>query len=47
MRDALAGQIQKDAIAAYIADITAKATITRSETVIDPALIKDLTLLDK
>ena len=47
VRDALAGQIQKDAIAALIADITAKATITRTETVIDPALIKDLTLLNE
>ncbi len=47
VRDALAGQVQKDAIAAFIADVTAKATITRTETVIDPALIKDLTLLDE
>ena len=43
----LAAQVQKDAVAAFIADITGKATVTRSETVIDPALIKDLTLLDK
>jgi len=47
VRDALAGQVQKDAIAAFIADVAAKATITRTETVIDPALIKDLTLLDE
>ena len=47
VRDVLASQIQKDAVAAFIADVTAKATITRTETVIDPALIKDLTLLDK
>ena len=47
VHDELAAQVQKDATAAVIADITAKATVTRSETVIDPALIKDLTLLDK
>lgn len=47
VHDELAAQVQKDAVAAFIADITGKATVTRSETVIDPALIKDLTLLDK
>ena len=47
VHDELAAQLQKGAIAAVIADVTAKATVTRSETVIDPALIKDLTLLDK
>ena len=47
VHDALAADIQKEAIAGYIKAITDKATITRSETVIDPSLIKDLTLLDK
>lgn len=47
LHDELAAQIQKDAIAAFIKAITDKATIIRSETVIDPALITDLTLLDK
>jgi hypothetical protein len=47
LHDELAAQIQKDAIAAFITAVTDKATITRSKTVIDPALIKDLTLLNK
>ncbi|MEO6299046.1 MAG: peptidylprolyl isomerase, partial [Paracoccaceae bacterium] len=47
VHDELAAQIQKDAVAAFIKDVTAKATITRSDTVIDPALVKDIGLLDK
>ena len=47
VHDELAAQIQKDAIAAFIKTVTDKATITRAETLIDPAVIKDLTLLDK
>ncbi len=47
IHDELAAQIQKDAIAAFIKTTTDKATITRADTVIDPALIKDIGLLDK
>lgn len=47
VHDELAAQIQKDAIAAFIKGVTDKATVTRSDTVIDPALIKDIGLLDK
>ena len=46
LRDELAGQIEQEAIAAHIATLTAAATITRPGAEgIDPALIKDLTLL--
>lgn len=47
VRDELAAQLQKDAIAAFIKSVTDKTDIKREETTIDPALIKDLTLLDK
>ena len=47
VHDELAAQIQKDAIAAFIKSVTDKATVTRSDAVIDPALIKDIGLLDK
>jgi peptidyl-prolyl cis-trans isomerase C len=47
VRDELAAEVQKSAVAAFIAEVTAKAEITRSEAAVDPALIKDLTLLDK
>ena len=47
VHDALAAQIQKDAVSAFIQQITDKAKVTRNETGIDPALIKDLTLLVK
>ena len=47
VHDELAATIQKDAIAAFIKTVTDKTTITRADTVIDPALIKDMALLDK
>ena len=47
VHDELAQQVQKDAIAAFIKSVTDKVKVTRSETVVDPALIKDATLLDK
>ena len=47
VRDELAAGLQKDAMAAFIKSVTDKATVTRSESEVDPALIKDLTLLDK
>ena len=47
VHDELAAQIQKDAIAAFIKATTDKATITRADTAIDPALIKNIGLLDK
>ena len=47
VHDDLAQQVQKAAVEAFIADVTAKATITRSDVVIDPALMKDLTLVLK
>ena len=47
VHDALAAGVQKAAIATFIKSVTDKADIKRAETTIDPALIKDLTLLDK
>ena len=47
VHDDLAQEVQKAAVEAFIADVTAKATITRSDVVIDPALMKDLTLVLK
>lgn len=47
VHDQIAQEVQKAAIDAFIASITDKATITHSDEGIDPALIKDLTLLDK
>jgi len=47
VHDELAAGVQKEAIAAFIKSVTDKADIKREETTIDPALIKDLTLLDK
>ena len=47
VHDELAQQVQKDAIAAFIKSVTDKVKVTHSETVVDPALIKDATLLDK
>ena len=47
VHDELGADLQKDAIAAFIQSVTDKAEITRSETEVDPALIRDLTLLDK
>ena len=40
-------QIQADAIKAYLKDLTDKSTITRTSDGIDPAQMKDTTLLDK
>ena len=47
VHDELGADLQKDAIAAFIQSVTDKAEITRSETEVDPALIRALTLLDK
>jgi peptidyl-prolyl cis-trans isomerase C len=48
VHDQLAADVQKAAIEAYIKSVTDKATVTRADTTgIDPAVIKDLTLLDK
>jgi peptidyl-prolyl cis-trans isomerase C len=47
VHDELATQIQKDAIAAFIKGVTDKATISRSDVVIDPAVIQNIGLLDK
>ena len=47
VRDDIGAELQKAAIAAFIKTVTDAAQITRTETVIDPAAIKDLTLLDK
>lgn len=48
VRDQLAGEVQKEAITTLIKSVSDKATITRADTAgIDPAVIKDLTLLDK
>lgn len=47
VHDELGADLQKDAIAAFIKSVTDKAKISRSEAEVDPALIRDLTLLDK
>lgn len=48
VHDQIAQDVQKAAIADFIKSVTDKATITRADTTgIDPAVIKDLTLLDK
>lgn len=47
VQDQIAQEVQKAAIEAFIKTSTDKATITRSIEGIDPALIKDVTLLDK
>ena len=47
VHDALAADIQKAAIAAFIKDVTDKAKVTRTDIVVDPAMMKDVTLLDK
>ena len=47
VQDQIAKEVQKAAVEAFIKTTTDKATITRSLEGIDPALIKDLTLLDK
>ena len=48
VHDQIAADVQKAAITDFIKSVTDKATITRADTAgIDPALIKDTTLLDK
>ena len=47
VHDEIGAELQKAAIAAFIKAVTDKAEITRSETEIDPALIRDLTLLTR
>jgi len=47
VHDEIGAELQKAAIAAFIKSVTESAQITRTETTIDPAVIKDLTLLDK
>lgn len=45
MRDELAAEIERKAVDAHIADLTAKAEITRPGEGIDPATLRDLSLL--
>ena len=47
MKLQLSNQIEADAIKAYLKDLTAKATITRTADGVDPAAMKDASLLDK
>ena len=47
VQDQIAQEVQKAAVAAFIKAATDKATVTRSDAGIDPAVIKDVTLLDK
>lgn len=47
MLQQLTGQVQSDAIKAYLKSLTDSAEITRSDEGIDPALMKDAALLDK
>jgi peptidyl-prolyl cis-trans isomerase C len=47
VHDEIGAELQKEAISAFIKTVTDGATVTRTETQIDPALIRDLTLLDK
>ena len=47
MRDELAGEIEQKAVEAKIAELTAAAKIEKPGEGIDPALLGDLTLLDK
>ena len=47
VHDQIAQEVQKSAIATFIKSVTDKATVTHTDTGIDPALIKDTTLLDK
>lgn len=46
-REELSAEIEQKAVAAHLEEITAAATITRPGEGIDPALLKDQTLLDK
>lgn len=47
VRDEIGAELQKTAIADFIKSVTDAAQITRTDTAIDPAVIKDLTLLDE
>ena len=47
VHDQIAQEVQKSAIATFIKSVTDKATVTRTDTGIDAALIKDTTLLGK
>ena len=47
VHDQLAKEVQKAAIDGFIKAVTDKATVTRTDAAIDPAMIKDITLLDK
>lgn len=47
VHDQLGADLQKQAVAALIKSVTDKAEIARPEVEVDPALIRDLTLLDK
>ena len=47
VKDEIAKEVQKAAVEAFIKATTDKATITRTLEGIDPAVIKDVTLLDK
>lgn len=47
LRAELTDELQRNAMEAQVADLTAKATVTRADAGIDPAVLKDLTLLDK
>lgn len=47
MRDELASEIEQAAVQAHIKDLTDKAEVTRPGEGLDPALLRDATLLDK
>ncbi|QYK41772.1 MAG: peptidylprolyl isomerase [Paracoccaceae bacterium] len=47
MRDELAAEIERGAVEAHIDALTQAADVTRAGEGIDPALLRDLTLLDK
>lgn len=47
MRDELASEIEQLAVQAHIEELTGKATVTRPGEGLDPALLRDVTLLDK
>lgn len=47
VRDELAAAIEQAAVEAHVTDLTAKADITRPGEGLDPALLRDATLLDK
>lgn len=47
LRDELAAQIEQQVVEAHIADLTAKAEIARPGEGLDPALLRDVSILDK